>query len=227
LLLIGAVRNTRDDFSAIYGIAKSCCGRGSCRIRRSLFQGGFGTGGSDYSTLGCISRPGPMDRAPGRIGFMSTQRRANRLGRINRTEREKMMERTSSAFGTRFRRATANGVTAPLMSIIWLAWASLLQSGAEASRGALDGVATNSLLSDHRFRTLARLDCLCGSPPLNAAGHSGNSATPANHWSSKLHIPRLSFRARLHQSLPHAPAGTVRWAERYDGKGNLHIQHTA
>jgi hypothetical protein len=169
----------------------------------------------------------PMDRAPGRIGFMSTQRRASRLQRMNSTEREAIMERTGSAFRTRFESATANGVTAPLTSIIWLAWGWLLRSGAVASRGAQERVATNSLLSDHRFKTFARLDSRCGSPPSIAAGHSRVEATPAKHWSSTPRIPKLPFRTRLHQSLPHAPAGESRWAERYDGKGNLHIQHAA
>jgi hypothetical protein len=158
---------------------------------------------------------------------MSTQRRASRSQRNNSTEREEMMEQKGSAFRARFGSATANGVTAPLMSIIWLAWAWLLESGAKASRGALDRVATNSLLSDHRFRTLVRLDSRCGSPPSSAAGRGRLQAAPAKHWSSTLHTPKLPSRTRLHLSLPHAPTGESRWAERYDGKGNLHIQHAA
>jgi hypothetical protein len=166
-----------------------------------------------------------MDRAPGRIGFMSTQRRASHSRRINSTERTGIMEQTGSAFGMRLKHAAATGVTAPLMSIIWLAWAWLLRSDAMASRGAQYKVATNSLLSDHRFRTLARLVSRCGFPPSLAEGRIGVSATPARHWSSTLHIPKLPSRTRLHPSLPQAP--THRWAERYDGKGNLHIQHAA
>jgi hypothetical protein len=168
-----------------------------------------------------------VDRAPGRIGFMSTQRRASRSQRNNSTEREERMEQKGSAFRACFGRATANGVTAPLMSIIWLVWGCLLRSGARASRGAQNRVATNSLLSDHRFSTLFRLDSRCGSPPLRAAGRGSVQAAPAKHWSSTLHTPKLPSRTRLHSSLPHAPTGESRWAERYDGKGNLHIQHAA
>jgi hypothetical protein len=138
-----------------------------------------------------------------------------------------VMEQTSSVFAMCFGHAAAAGETAPLMSIIWLAWAWLLRSDAAASRGAQNKVATNSLLSDHRFKTLARLVSRCSSPPSSAESCNGVSATPATHRSSTLHIPKLPSRTRLHPSLPQAPTGEHRWAERYDGKGNLHIQHAA
>ena len=176
---------------------------------------------------GCKAGQVPMDRAPGRIGFMSTQRRASRKRGINHPKRDAIVEQKGSSFGTRFGSATASGATAPFMSILWLAWAWLLGSGADASRGAQDRVATNSLLSDHRFRALAQRDHRRSSPPLRAAGRSGESAATAKHRLSSLHIPQFPARARLHSTLPHAPAGENRWAERYDGKGNLHIQHAA
>jgi hypothetical protein len=166
-----------------------------------------------------------MDRVPGRIGFMSTQRRASRTPRINHTERDAIVGQTGSTFGTRFGGVTANGATAPFMSILWLAWTWLLGSGADAPRGAQDGVATDSLLSDHRFKAIARPDRHRGSPPLRAACHE--RAATAKHWLSSLHIPQLPARTRPLPTLPHAPAGENRWAERYDGKGNLHIQHAA
>jgi hypothetical protein len=167
-----------------------------------------------------------MDRVPGRIGFMSTQRRASRTQRINHTERDAIAEQTGSSFGTRFAGATANGVTAPFMSILWLAWVWLLGSGADASRGAQHGVATNSLLPDHRNKALAQPDHRRGSPPLSAAGRIGKR-TSAKHGLSSPHIPKFPARTRSHLTLPHAPAGENRWAERYDGEGNLHIQHAA
>ena len=61
--------------------------------------------------------------APGRIGFMSTQRRENRWQRLNCAARAGVMELSGSAPDTRHARAIASGGTAPLMSIIWLAWA--------------------------------------------------------------------------------------------------------
>lgn len=168
----------------------------------------------------------PMDRAPGRIGFMSTQRRASRSRQDYRTKNEAIMELTGSTFGTSFGGA-AIGITAPLMSISWLAWALLLLSEAQASRGAQDRVATNFLLSDHRFKTLDRFVSRRRFPPLNAETRDGVTALPAKYRSSMLHIPKLPPRTRIHPSLPEAPTGERRWAERYDGKGNLHFQHAA
>jgi len=158
---------------------------------------------------------------------MSTQRRASRKQRVHSTNREAMKGLTGSDFGTRLGLAIANGITAPLMLIMWIAWASLRQGGANASRGAQAGAATGSLPPDYRFKTIARLTSHCGSPPSRAADRSADSVTPAIHWSSTLHIPQHSSRARLHRSLPYAPEGESHWAERYDGKGNLHIQHAA
>jgi hypothetical protein len=159
-----------------------------------------------------------MDRAPGRIGFMSTQRRASHSRRINSTEREGIMEQTGSVFGMRLEHAAATGVTAPLMSIIWLAWAWLLRSDAMASRGAQDNVATNSLLSDHRFRTLARLVSRCDSPPTLAEGRIGVSAT-----SETLVIHAAHSQTPLPHASPSVPAagpntvlgGKVRWQRKF------------
>jgi hypothetical protein len=40
-------------------------------------------------------------------------------------------------------------------------------------------------------------------------------------------ISILSGPVRFHLASPQAPAGNHRWAERYDGKGNLHFKHAA
>ena len=177
---------------------------------------------------GCISRPGPN----GPRARQDWVHEHAETGKPFAADEQHGARSDDGADRLRFQNAlrTCRPPTAErprLMSIIWLAWGWLLRSGAVASRGAQERVATNSLLSDHRFRTLARLGSRCGSPPSSAAGHSRVPATPAKHWSSTPHIPKLPFRTRLHQSLPHAPAGESRWAERYDGKGNLHIQHAA
>jgi hypothetical protein len=225
----GAFRSTRDRFSIIYGIASnvvtgkllpgSIVPRFRERLRKSRHQvTGF---------PGCKAGQVLMDRAPGRIGFMSTQRRACRPQRTFRTKCARMMEQTGSSFERRFGRTIVSGVTAPLMSIIRLAWAWLLGSDAGMSPGAQDRVATNSLPSDHRSKTLARLRSRCGSPPMRAAGRIEEPSGSATPWSSTLHSPKLPARTRLHLPLPHAPAGQNRWAERHDGKGNLHIQHAA
>jgi len=112
-----------------------------------------------------------------------------------------------------------------------------------------EGLATKSLQSGYRIVQLVQLvqfvlRCLLvqlvqlvqfvqfvsqqddryGSPPAGAERRT-ISERPANHGSSPRHIPLLSGLVRLHSTLPRVPAGRRRWAERYDGKGNMHLQH--
>jgi hypothetical protein len=116
--------------------------------------------------------------------------------------------------------------TAPLMSIVWLAWV-WLKTCDERSQESIDRVATNSLHSDTCFETFAGLGSLRGSPPLQGAGDRRLSVPQATRMSSPLHIPNIPVRARLQATLPQAPAGRVRWAERHDGKRDLYFQHAA
>ena len=167
----------------------------------------------------------------GRIGFtMSTQRRASRTLPAMKIDRA----------GLR-RRWIISDLTAPLMSIIWLAWA-WLSSCDEGSRKTADrhssnkGIslgtavmeATNSLLSDRHHETLAEQNSRPGSPPRDWVSVSGLSVLRVSHRSSLRHVPNLlPVRAHLHTTLPIAPAGEVRWAERHDGKRDLYFQHAA
>ncbi len=161
-----------------------------------------------------------------RAGFgfkMSKQRRASR---------------TLSA--TRIDRWAPRRLTAPLMSILWFAWV-WLRICDEASHGSATGwEATNSLLPDHHNEILAWLDSRSGSPPgiLNVAlgrrtprcdlSDHGSSCSQVSHRSSLRHVPNLlPASAHLHTTLPIAPAGRVRWAERHDGKRDLYFQHAA
>jgi len=66
-----------------------------------------------------------------------------------------------------------------------------------------------------------------GSPPTRAdrRQQAGPSAVTTRYSLSLLSIP--SGSARLHPTLPQVPAGKRRWAERYDGKGNLYFKHAA
>lgn len=160
----------------------------------------------------------PMDRALGRIGFMSTQRRASRWRRTNGTVRAEELEQICSASGTRYSRAVAHGGTAPLMSIVWLAYAWF---------HLIEWLVTNSLLSDLCFGMHVRLGIRSVSPPQGGAGRRWEAATQATHRSSLPHIATIPARTRLHPTLPQAPAGKRRWAERYDGKRNLYFQHAA
>jgi|GEM_PF-3031350 len=132
-------------------------------------------------------------------------------------------------------------ITAPLMLIFWLAWAWFstpvtktcrrgprrLRTCDERSREATDRLATNSLLSDHRFGTFAGPGSLSTSPPHIGAGGRRLSVPQATHRSSHPHISVLPVRTHLHPTLPHAPAGEIRWAERHDGKRDLYFQHAA
>jgi hypothetical protein len=162
----------------------------------------------------------PMDNAPGRIGFMSTQRRASRWQQTGSTGRAELLGLLRSYFGARYGRALASGGTAPPNS-------HLSDKGLPLTSESPARLATNSLLKDHRIAMLARLGIRRCSPPHGVADGSAETAKTAMHRSSIPHIPNLPARTCLHYTLPHAPVGKRHWAERHDGKRNLYIQHAA
>jgi hypothetical protein len=154
---------------------------------------------------------------------MSTQRRASRMNGAIEKDRADVWLRT-----------------APLMSIIWLAWAWLLRfdglskqaanlrpSDQRQSPGAPRCEATDSLQRDHRNEKLAWLDGRLGSPPVGGAEPGGQSGRRVTQRSWLRHFSILPFRAYLPSTLPQFPAGEVRWAERHDGKRDLYFQHAA
>jgi hypothetical protein len=171
-----------------------------------------------------------MDREPGRIGFMSTQRRETGSSPATRICRR----------GARYRRQRttckkSDGENGPIgLSSI------ARHRRAEACAGTappknLARLATNSLLSDLRIAWLVRFVRLVqifllgthfGSPPL-AAGSGTANCTPAPHELSFPPIPSPSGFATFHLTLPQIPAGKRRWAEGYDGQRDLHLQHAA
>jgi hypothetical protein len=147
-----------------------------------------------------------MDRRPGRIGFMSRQRRESCWQFANRMEREGVEGRFCPAPVTRVQCANASSGTARPKTLVPLA--------------------TNSLQKDHRIVPLVRQDARRGSPPLWTGSHEAyGPPAPLRSCLSLLSV--LSGSARLHPTLPYAPAGLSRWAERYDGQGNLHFEHAA
>jgi hypothetical protein len=184
---------------------------------------------------------------------MSTQRRANRTapaiendcaadrfrwfrGCTERTRISIPEARTGSALASQI----TPHFMAPLVSIVWLAWAWLISSDGlsqeltdhhpideDLSPGAPRWVATDSLLSDYCFETFAGIGSLSGSPPRNGSGDRRLKLWQATRRSSSLHIPNVPVRARLYPTLPQAPAGIVHWAERHDGKRDLYFQHAA
>jgi hypothetical protein len=166
---------------------------------------------------------------------MSTQRRANRATASIEVDRLSVwkgwvrgcLERAGiSISAARTGSALASYITAPPMSIIWLAWAWLRGCG-EGSHAPTFRVATKSLYSDYCFETFAELGSLSGSPPRDGAGGRRLSVPQATHRPSLPHIAFLPVRTRLRPTLPQAPAGEVRWAERHDGKRDLYFQHAA
>ena len=146
------------------------------------------------------------------IGFtMSTQRRASRMIPSINTGRVEIRR-----------------LTAPLMSIIWLAWAWFGFCDEKSQAAVADRKATNSLLSDRQKEILASLESRSGSPPSGRSGDPSPSGLRVPLRSSLSHRPRfLLVRAHLRTTLPIAPAGEVRWAERHDGKRDLYFQHAA
>jgi len=95
-----------------------------------------------------------------------------------------------------------------------------------ASSGTLAYTATDSLQSGYRIVELVSQDVRRGSPPSGARPILGNRPA-ARRRSSLPPIPSPSGSARLHPSLPRVSAGLRRRAERYDGKRDMHLQHTA
>jgi hypothetical protein len=164
-----------------------------------------------------------MDRAPGRIGFMSTQRRE-----IRWRNRSCMGYAGLSGIAfpgpiARYNRAYASGGTAPPDLPARFATNSL-QSGFRIVQ--LDRLVQLLFVQFVQLVLLLRFVFRHGSPPLGAS-HGEAAGRPANHGFSLPHIPSPSGLARLHPTLPRVPAGRRRWAERYDGKGNLYLQYAA
>jgi hypothetical protein len=173
-----------------------------------------------------------MDLEPGRIGFMSTQRRENRWQRRNCTQRAetssflddrsmllvwKVSGNASPGPVAQHGRAYAKVGTAP----VWLH-----PSDKDLSPGAPDWLATNSLQSDYNNLQIARQNIRRSSPP-PGAGCCAAFATSATYRSSLPRFPSPSGFVCLHSTLPQFPAGKRRWMERYDGKGNLHLLYAA
>ena len=146
-----------------------------------------------------------MDRKPGRIGFMSTQRRENRSTPATNTCRRGPRYRWQRTSCTE--RAEAPGVPTP----------SPRNGRADASGRTAPpkdriGMATNSLQSDRRTGQLVWQDVRRSSPP-RGAGNCAVTSTPATHRSSSKHIPIPPGLAHFHFTLPQAPVGRRHRAE--------------
>ncbi len=128
----------------------------------------------------------------------------NRSQRKSCTGRARVLGMAFAVPFARHDRANANGGTAP--------------------PGILERVATISVYLGCRIVQLVLHYLRQGTPPPKAC-RGAETGTPAKDGSSLRHTPCPSGVASFHPISPQVPAGSSRWAERYDGKGNLYLQH--
>jgi hypothetical protein len=152
--------------------------------------------------------------APGRIGFMSKERREGlRNQRWN-------ARRSMACIG-------ASGFEIPVPHA---RRRQTLSQGQTAPPGVSFGsVGHNSLKLDRRTLELVRLRSFRfrrGSPH-STSGAVGQPALRALLRSSFSPTPSPSGIAQFHHTLPLAPTAKGCRPERYDGKGNLYLQHAA
>ena len=147
--------------------------------------------------------------APGRIGFMSTERREG-LRPVG----------SMACIG-------ASGFETP---VPYASRRETLSQGQTAPPGVSFGsVGHNSLKLDRRTLELVRLRVFRfrhGSPPTSGVP-VGQPALRAQFRSSFSPTPSPSGTAQFHDTLPLAPTAKGCRPERHDGKGNLHFKHAA
>ena|ERR1019366_2512847 len=146
-----------------------------------------------------------MDLEPGRIGFMSTQRRESRWQRNSDTGSAKVS-------GLCLARIAQNGCARA--------------NGGTAPPQIAAGLATNSLQSDYRTLRFVPQDEHRGSPPPGAERRAF-PCIQTTHGLSLPHAPLPSGLLRLHPTLPRVLTACACQAERYDGKRNMYLQHAA
>src|ERR1035437_1574891 len=144
-----------------------------------------------------------MDRAPGRIGFMSTQRREIRWRHTSCTRFTGRFGKSIPGPVARRSFAIASGGTAPPGFPAWFATNSL-QSGFRIVQ--LERLVQLLFVQLVQLVLLVRLVLRHGSPPFGA-GLGATAGRPANHGFSLPHIPFPSGLARFHPTLPWVPAG--------------------
>jgi len=169
--------------------------------------------------------------APGRIGFMSTQRREDRAAPATAAGRGASW---SGSFTRSKDRAGILGSQFPSSAARDLSGNTLSRTApparfpavipADDFRSGIAGqAATNSLRTDCRNQEPVR-PYRFGSPPMRQADLRRSIGEYAS-GDPPISLPAVS--ARLHPALPCVPAARRCRTERYDGKGNLHFQHAA
>ena len=156
--------------------------------------------------------------APGRIGFMSTQRRDCRNSSATDVRRRSPRRRRAldCMVGVGFPGLLSPAPSAPFV---------------HAQAGGLTATfwpATNSLPSDSLNIPLVRLvpqDICRGSWPPGSVSLAPEQPRLSLNGVPSFHSP--SCLAYLPPSLPRVPVATGRRTERYDGKRDLYFQHSA
>jgi hypothetical protein len=165
-----------------------------------------------------IRRPGPeWIASPAGQGFMSAQRRDHRSIR-----QANVRPRVHRCCGQHSRCAAGARAKAP-MALQYRADAS----AETASPSEWDRMATNSLQSDRRSREDRNLRLRQRNASLE--NRIGCTRPAVNHMpqSPRPSPQPTSSPSRLHLTSPLIPAGQPSWAERYDGKRDLHLLHAA
>jgi hypothetical protein len=153
-----------------------------------------------------------VDRRPGRIEHMSTQRRES-----SSTLATKTRCRGSRHYWQRTDCTDREGADG-LVSLAPVTRNNLAYASAITARPFPTAVlATISLQKDPGFIRHVCHD----SPPL----WTRRRRQAYRYSLSPISI--LSGSMRFHLASPQAPEGNCRWAERYDGQGNLHFKHAA
>ncbi len=104
--------------------------------------------------------------------------------------------------------------------------APVMREATRQSRAVVSAIRTpmrvaTSLQQDPRFVPL-----VSHKSPFWILFHLNEAGSRAHRYS----LPPISIltgSAKSHPTLPHAPAADCRWAERHDGKRNLHFKHAA
>ena len=167
-------------------------------------------------SINCAGRGQEWTAGPAGQGFMSAQRREHRSTQAA-VRRCRVVRRRS-------RRTGCFPGAGPLVPIAQEACAV---AGGTAPPEGQAWMATKPLQSDHRKGKRAfavRLNASPGSPLLEARRFFG---TPESPRFSPPPIELSSAPLRFHPALPEIPAGISCWAERYDGKRDMHLQHAA
>jgi hypothetical protein len=166
----------------------------NCPVRKSRFFKYF-------------AGPVQMDRVPGRIGFMSTQRRENRWRHIDCSDSAEVLGNAIPDPKAGRVRANASGGTAPPGFPARLATNSLqLGYGIVRLVQFVQFVQFVCLVQIVQLVQFVRSGLRFSSPPFGA-GVGATAGRPADHGSSLRHSPSPPGLSRLRLTLPWVPAG--------------------